>query len=42
MPMSGKEMIKLYKKYGWLVTSQRGSHVRVQKGSQFETIPLHK
>jgi predicted RNA binding protein YcfA (HicA-like mRNA interferase family) len=42
MPMSGKEMIKIYKKHGWLVTRQRGSHVRVQKGTQFETIPLHK
>lgn len=42
IPMSVKEMLKLYIKHGWMVTRQRGSHVRVQKDTQFETIPMHK
>ncbi len=42
MPMSGKEMIKLYQKHGWRVTRQRGSHVRMQHGNHLETIPVHK
>ncbi len=41
MPISGKEMLKLYKKAGWIIIRQKGSHVRVQKDSYFETIPLH-
>ena len=42
MPLSGKEMLKLYKKAGWKVVRQRGSHVRVSRKGIFETIPLHK
>ncbi len=42
MPLSGKEMIKLYEREGWQVIGQRGSHVRMEKGSLHETIPLHK
>ena len=41
MPVSGKEMLKRYKKAGWIVVRQKGSHVRVEKGSAAETIPLH-
>jgi predicted RNA binding protein YcfA (HicA-like mRNA interferase family) len=46
MPMSGKEMLKLFNKHGWVKTRQRGSHVRVCKSIQghicYETIPLHR
>jgi len=41
MPISGKEMLKKYKKDGWVVIRQQGSHVRVKKGSVYETIPIH-
>ena len=42
MPISGKEMLERYKSKGWLVISQKGSHVKVRKGSRTEIIPLHK
>ncbi len=42
MPLSGKEMLRLYKKAGWKVLRQRGSHVRVERNGDFETIPMHK
>ena len=42
MPLSGKEMLKLYLKAGWTVLRQRGSHVMVSKDGQFETIPMHR
>ncbi|MEA1911344.1 MAG: type II toxin-antitoxin system HicA family toxin [Spirochaetota bacterium] len=41
MPISGKKMLKMYKKAGWIVIRQKGSHVRVSKGSVYETIPVH-
>ena len=42
MPMSGKEMLKLYEKNGWTILRQKGSHVMVGKGSERQTIPMHK
>jgi predicted RNA binding protein YcfA (HicA-like mRNA interferase family) len=42
MPLSGKEMLRRYKKAGWIAISQKGSHVKMQKGDLRETIPLHK
>ena len=42
MPMSGKEMIKAFQTKGWKISRQRGSHVRMIKGNNFETIPLHR
>ena len=42
MPMSGKEMLKLYRQHGWLELRQKGSHVIVSKGLQRETIRMHK
>jgi predicted RNA binding protein YcfA (HicA-like mRNA interferase family) len=42
MPLSGKEMLRLYERNGWEVLRQRGSHVRVKKGPEFESIPMHK
>jgi predicted RNA binding protein YcfA (HicA-like mRNA interferase family) len=42
MPLSGKEMLKLYERDGWAVLRQKGSHVRVVKESVHESIPMHK
>jgi predicted RNA binding protein YcfA (HicA-like mRNA interferase family) len=42
MPLSGKEMLRLYETQGWSILRQRGSHVRVSKGTEHETIPMHK
>jgi predicted RNA binding protein YcfA (HicA-like mRNA interferase family) len=42
MPLSGEQLLKLYRKAGWKVISQRGSHVKVGKNEQRETIPMHK
>jgi len=42
MPLSGEQMLKLYKKAGWKVISQKGSHVKVGKESLREIIPMHK
>jgi predicted RNA binding protein YcfA (HicA-like mRNA interferase family) len=42
IPLSGEEMLRLYKKAGWYVISQRGSHVKVGKDSLREIIPMHK
>jgi len=42
MPLSGKEMMKLFLKNGWQKVSQKGSHIKVVKGDQIEIIPMHK
>jgi predicted RNA binding protein YcfA (HicA-like mRNA interferase family) len=42
MPLSGEQILKLYKKAGWKVISQKGSHVKVGKDSLREIIPMHK
>jgi predicted RNA binding protein YcfA (HicA-like mRNA interferase family) len=42
MPLSGKEMLKLFERDGWRVAWQTGSHIRVKKGLLSETIPMHK
>lgn len=41
MPISGKEMLKRYKKNGWKVLRRKGSHVVVGKNGERETIPMH-
>lgn len=41
MPISGKEMLKLYLTYGWRILRQNGSHVIVALGDSRETIPIH-
>jgi predicted RNA binding protein YcfA (HicA-like mRNA interferase family) len=35
-------MLRRYENAGWTFVHQRGSHVRVEKNSQHETIPMHK
>lgn len=42
MPLSGKEMLRLYERNGWVFLRQKGSHVIVAKGSETECIPMHK
>ena len=42
MLLRGEKMLKLYKKAGWKVISQKGSHVKVGKESLREIIPMHK
>ena len=42
MPLSGKEMLKLYVRDGWVILRQKGSHLIVGKGMQRETIPMHR
>ena len=42
MPISGKEMLAIYKRNGWLLLRQTGSHMIVGKNNERETIPNHK
>jgi len=42
MPMSGKEMLKLFAADGWKRLRSRGSHVVVGKDALRETIPMHR
>lgn len=41
MPISGKEMLRLFLKEGWQILRQSGSHVIVGLGELRETIPIH-
>lgn len=42
MPLSGKEIIRIYELHGWQVLRQKGSHVQMGRGSERETVPLHR
>jgi predicted RNA binding protein YcfA (HicA-like mRNA interferase family) len=42
MPLSGKEMVRLYEKAGWVFLRQKGSHAWMEKGKNFASIPMHK
>jgi predicted RNA binding protein YcfA (HicA-like mRNA interferase family) len=42
MPLSGKEMLRMYERNGWIYVRQVGSHVRVRKGPESESIPMHR
>ena len=42
--LSGKELIKLLSKYGYVITTQRGSHIKIttqEKGEHHLAIPNH-
>jgi mRNA interferase HicA len=41
MPMKPKDMLRLFKKNGWQVLRQKGSHVTMGKGSRRAVIPMH-
>jgi predicted RNA binding protein YcfA (HicA-like mRNA interferase family) len=42
MPISGKEMVRLFLERGWIILRQKGSHLHMGKGAMRETIPLHR
>jgi len=42
MPLSGKDMVKLYEKDGWRFARQKGSHVIMEKCGEHVSIPMHK
>ena len=42
MPLSGKEVVRLFLKAGWIIVSQKGSHVKVGRLGEREIIPMHK
>ena len=42
MPISGKDMVKEFLKSGWTMKSQKGSHVKMEKGGLTIIIPMHK
>jgi predicted RNA binding protein YcfA (HicA-like mRNA interferase family) len=42
MPMTGKEMVKLFTKEGWALDHITGSHHIMIKGSESVSIPVHK
>ena len=42
--LSGKELIKLLSKYGYIITTQRGSHIKIttqENGEHHLAIPNH-
>ena len=41
MPMSGKEMLKLYQREGWVLVRINGSHHIMKNGDRTATIPVH-
>jgi len=41
MPISGKKIIKILKKLGWEIKSQRGSHVKLIKDEKTTEVPVH-
>lgn len=41
MPISGKEMVKRYKKAGWTLNHVHGSHHIMKKGTRTMSIPVH-
>lgn len=41
MPISGKDMVKLFEKAGWTILRHKGSHVIMGKGTLRESVPVH-
>jgi predicted RNA binding protein YcfA (HicA-like mRNA interferase family) len=42
MPMSGKDLRKLFEKQGWAFDRQSGSHMIMKKDDKMASIPNHK
>lgn len=42
MPISGKDLLKIFLQEGWIILRQKGSHVIVGKGPLRESIPQHR
>jgi predicted RNA binding protein YcfA (HicA-like mRNA interferase family) len=41
MPISGKEVVRGLRRLGWEVVSQKGSHIKMRKGTRRTTVPVH-
>jgi predicted RNA binding protein YcfA (HicA-like mRNA interferase family) len=41
VPLSGKEMLKLLKRQGWVLHRISGSHHIMKKGNKMVPIPVH-
>lgn len=41
MPLTGKQMLKLLLKNGWIERRQEGSHHQLYKGDKMITVPVH-
>lgn len=41
MPLTGKEMVRLLKKYGWIPTRKHGSHQIMVKNDEEIVVPVH-
>ncbi len=39
--ISGKKLVKIFEDFGFEVVSQKGSHIKMVKGSQTLVIPNH-
>lgn len=44
MPLSGKEMVKLFLKAGWVIVPKqgKGSHVKLEKKGKMAIVPMHR
>lgn len=42
MPLSGKEMARLYELAGWVAVRQKGSHLIMKKDGRHASIPMHR
>jgi predicted RNA binding protein YcfA (HicA-like mRNA interferase family) len=44
VPLSGKEMLKLFLKAGWVIVPKqgKGSHVKLEKGNRTAIVPMHR
>lgn len=41
MPLTGKDMLKLLKKHGWIERRKKGSHHHLFKDGVRITVPVH-
>ncbi|ABD40164.1 YcfA-like protein [Methanospirillum hungatei JF-1] len=41
LPVSGVEMVKVFKKIGFQVIRQKGSHIMLSRGEDFLVVPNH-
>jgi predicted RNA binding protein YcfA (HicA-like mRNA interferase family) len=42
MPLSAKEMLRLFLNEGWILDRQKGSHMMMEKDGRHAVIPNHK
>lgn len=42
MPISGKDLVKEFEAAGWVIKSQKGSHVKLEKNGKVVIIPMHR